>query len=112
MSEMTQDRRMLWSLEAFLMVQGTTEAHRDERLRLYRYLCDTCEHEWSDVSGWGGSPKGTRQCSWCNWVLAPGEDIAPASTEPLPGDTQREKHRAWQQRNTTRVTPPELGDDS
>ncbi|HKO27587.1 MAG TPA: hypothetical protein VJU80_09035 [Solirubrobacteraceae bacterium] len=99
----TTDRRELWRLEGFLAVNGTTEAHRERRLRLYRYLCDTCEHEWSDVSGWGGSPKGTRQCSWCNVVLAPGERLAPASTEPLPLENT---HRIWQERFPARIIPP------
>lgn len=67
----TPDRKRLWGLESFLMVNGTTEAHREQRLRLYRYLCETCEHEWGDVSGWGGSPKGTYQCRWCNLAAFP-----------------------------------------
>jgi hypothetical protein len=96
----TEDRRELWRLVNFLAVNGTTPSHHERQLRLYRYLCDTCEHEWQDVSGWGGSPKGTRQCSWCNTVLAPGERMAPASTDPLPTEGA---HRAWQERNVTRI---------
>jgi len=108
MSEIIRDRRELWHLENFLAVNGTTETHRERHLRLYRYLCDTCEHEWRDVSGYGGSPKGTRQCSWCNAVLAPGERLAPASTEPLPtdGPDYHAEHRAWQERYPARIMPP------
>lgn len=107
MSEITRDRQELWRLENFLAVGGTTEAHRERHLRLYRYLCDTCEHEWSDVSGWGNSPKGTRQCSWCNVVLRPGEQLLPASTEPLPTDGSA--HRVWQERNVHRYVTPVRG---
>jgi len=68
-----RDRRELWHLEGFLAVNGTTSGHHERRLRLYRYLCATCEHEWGDVSGWGGCPQGTSQCSWCSAVALPGE---------------------------------------
>jgi hypothetical protein len=103
MTEISRDRRELWRLEGFLAINGTTATHRERQLRLYRYLVDTCEHEWSDVRGWGGSPRGTRQCSWCNWVLAPGEQLAPASTEPLPTENA---HRVWQERCAARVIAP------
>ena len=78
---LSADRRELWWLESFLAVNGTTPAHHERRLVLYRYLCATCTHAWMDVSGWGGSPKGTRQCDWCHHVLAPGE-AAPEPMEP------------------------------
>lgn len=81
MSAVSRDRRELWWLEGFLSVNGTTDAHRDRRLRLYRYLCETCQHEQvSDVSGWGETPKGTRQCRLCNRVWLPG-DGGPRATE-------------------------------
>lgn len=67
------DRRELWHLESFLAVNGTTPGHHERRLRLYRHLCATCEHDWGDVSGWGGCPKGTVQCHWCNAVVLLGE---------------------------------------
>lgn len=98
-----EDRRELWRLENFLAVNSTNQSQRDRRLSLYRYLCDTCEHEWMDVMGWGGSPRGTRQCSWCNAVLAPGERLAPADRSPLP---EERTHRAWQERQAARVIPP------
>lgn len=76
MSTVSQDRRELWWIESFLAVNGTTDSHRERRLRLYRYLTETCQHEEvSDVSGWGGTPKGTRQCGLCCRVWMPGEDI-------------------------------------
>ena len=104
MSEIMRDRQELWRLENFLAVNGATEAHKERQLRLYRYLCDTCEHEWGDVSGWGGSPKGTRQCTWCNAVLAPSERLLPASTEPLAWEGGYiAEHRAWQERYPARV---------
>lgn len=78
---LSADRRELWWLESFLAVNGTTPRQHDRRLMLYRYLCLTCTHCWSDVSGWGGSPKGTRQCDWCNYVLAPGGS-APDPMDP------------------------------
>ncbi len=67
------DRRELWHLESYLAVNGTNQGHHDRRLRLYRHLCATCEHDWNDVGGWAGCPKGTVQCYWCNAVLHPGE---------------------------------------
>lgn len=70
---MESDRRELWWMESYLAVNGTNMGHHDRRLRLYRHLCATCEHDWQDVSGWGGCPKGTVQCHWCNAVALPGE---------------------------------------
>ena len=69
----TRDRQQLWMLENWLAVSATTGAQRDRRARLRTYLNETCEHEWSDASGWGGSPRGTHQCNWCHDVLSPDE---------------------------------------
>lgn len=81
MSDVSRDRRELWWLESFLAVNGTTDAHRERQRRLRRYLDETCQHEEvSDVSGWGESPKGTRQCGLCCHVWLPG-DGGPEATE-------------------------------
>lgn len=77
-----RDRQELWHLESFLMVNGTNKGHQERRLRLYRYLCETCPHDYQDVSGWGGCPKGTHQCSWCNVVLDPDEWLAHRRAHP------------------------------
>lgn len=68
-----RDRQELWWLDNFLAVNATTDAQRARQQRLHRYLCETCPHEWADVSGWGGTPQGTKQCSWCSHVLMPGD---------------------------------------
>ena len=68
-----KDRQQLWWLASFLCINGTNETHRERGRRLREYLCETCEREWNDVSGWGGSPKGTHQCDWCHLVLSPAE---------------------------------------
>lgn len=71
--EVSRDRRELWLLDNYLAVNGTNPGQRERRRLLHQYLCETCTHEWADVSGWGGSPEGTHQCSWCNEVLTPEE---------------------------------------
>ncbi|GAB2677585.1 hypothetical protein [Thalassiella azotivora] len=71
--EPSADRRELWHLESFLAVSGTTDTHRARGRQLRRYLDQTCEHYWRDVSGFAGAPKGTRQCSWCSTVRTPEE---------------------------------------
>lgn len=81
MAEASRDRQELWRLDNFLAVNGTNPGQHERRLRLYRYLCATCEHEWSDVSGWGGCPKGTRQCQWCNLVALPGDKAPKVGSE-------------------------------
>lgn len=71
--EVSRDRRELWLLDNYLAVNGTNPGQHERRRLLHQYLCETCTHEWADVSGWGGSPEGTHQCSWCNEVLTPEE---------------------------------------
>ena len=62
--ETSTDRRLLWHLEGFLAVSGTTEFHRDMGLRLSRYLHETCDHHWHERLGYMDEP--LRQCLWCN----------------------------------------------
>lgn len=62
------DRRWLWRLETFLTVNGTTDLHREMRLDLYQYLCETCEHVWRDMTF--GSKDEIYQCLWCNDVVS------------------------------------------
>jgi hypothetical protein len=72
------DRRMLWHIEGVLSVSATSDALRELRLALYRYLCETCEHHWreSAASEWRHPDTGElmdripahRQCLWCSEV--------------------------------------------
>lgn len=65
------DRRELWWLENFLAVNATTPRQRERQRLLREYLDRTCVHEFTDVSGWGGSPAGTYQCRWCSHAAFP-----------------------------------------
>ena len=72
------DRRLLWHLEGELSVHATTDALRDLRLALYRYLCETCEHHWRECAQDVARHPDTgevesvieahRQCLWCSKV--------------------------------------------
>lgn len=69
----TRDRQELWRLENAFSVSATNETQREICQRLKTYLSETCEHEWWDAAGWGGTPRGTHQCNWCHKVVDPDE---------------------------------------
>lgn len=82
---LTPDRQQLWWLESFLAINDTTPAHRERQQRLSKYLHKTCDHSWSDVSGWAGCKPGTHQCDHCNKVVSRKElDALRAALAPTP----------------------------
>ena len=62
------DRRWLWRLQTFLVVNGTTHAHRQMAWDLKNYLNVTCEHEWGDPFDYFDRGEFMWQCLWCSNV--------------------------------------------
>ena len=64
----TQDRRWLWQIQESLTNAANSEAGLSPELAamsaaLDRFLVDTCEHHWEDLSI-DGRP-GDEKCLWC-----------------------------------------------
>ena len=58
------DRRWLWRLEKFLLVNGTNPTHHQMQADLQVYLRTTCEHHWKAYAA-EADTDAHRQCSWC-----------------------------------------------
>lgn len=61
------ERRLLWHLETFLAVSGTTDTLRAEGRAIALFLHRTCEHHWHHYDGETDIPAHS-QCLWCNDV--------------------------------------------